>query len=278
MTSAFESSCSKPMSKPAGEPTCFQDLLLLCPRSTRRRRPGQPPSGRLRLSMTFVLFSIACLARGHGRVRLALPGAGSHPPGRACAHLRRPTRRDVRRATLRVTHHLTVSCVMTRQPTSPAPRLRGYADALPSPRHAADEPPRRRPVRSRRDRRGADDPITETEPTRLSDGVAQRNRPVVLEKDQGGGRIIRDVLENVPGKLVREHLHFPRSAAASAPNDRADLDALFAFDTQADQRATLLPSSIASSFDRSLDASPRSRRLRPCRPRASRSPARCRSP
>src|SRR5207248_3412359 len=83
----------------------------------------------------------------------------------------------------------------------------------------------------------ADESVADPEAARARDGVAERNRPVVLEQKQSGGRVVRDLLEDVPGRLVRERADALRSRLGAG--GRSCLDSLFSFDAEADQRPDL---------------------------------------
>jgi hypothetical protein len=43
-----------------------------------------------------------------------------------------------------------------------------------------------------------DEALTDPEAARAGDRVPQRNRPVVLQQDEGGGRVVGNVFEYVP--------------------------------------------------------------------------------
>src|SRR4051794_38028419 len=105
----------------------------------------------------------------------------------------------------------------------------------------------------------ADEAVAEAEPAGASDRVAQRDGPVVLEQDQRGRRVVRDVLEDVPRLLVGEHVY--AIAFRNSPGARlgAGLHALFALDPEADERADLaadldrlVPSEVAQMRDLDL--------------------------
>jgi hypothetical protein len=68
-------------------------------------------------------------------------------------------------------------------------------------------------------------------------GVAQRHRPMVLDQDERRRRVVRDLLEHVPGVFVREHL----DAVGGRLGTRlgAGLEAVLALDAKPDQRADL---------------------------------------
>src|SRR5215218_8007153 len=51
----------------------------------------------------------------------------------------------------------------------------------------------------------ADERVAEAGATRACDGIAEADRPVVLDEDQRGGRVRRDVLQDVP-VLPREDI------------------------------------------------------------------------
>ena len=50
----------------------------------------------------------------------------------------------------------------------------------------------------------ADEAVTDAEPAGTRDRVPQRNRPVVLDEEQRGRRVVRDLGQHVPGVLVGE--------------------------------------------------------------------------
>ena len=70
------------------------------------------------------------------------------------------------------------------------------------------------------------------------DRVAQRHGPVMLEQDQRRGRVVRDVLENVPRLLVGEDVDAVLGRRFGAGHG-SRLHALFAVDAEADQRTDL---------------------------------------
>ena len=74
-------------------------------------------------------------------------------------------------------------------------------------------------------------------PRARTTGVAQRNRPVVLDEQQGGGRIVEDLLDDVPGVVVGEHADtvFRSLCTRLGARDHAFLS----LDPPADQRADL---------------------------------------
>jgi hypothetical protein len=59
----------------------------------------------------------------------------------------------------------------------------------------------------------------------------------MLDQDQRGGRIIRDVLQHIPGLLVAEHLH--AVGRCLGPRLGACLHPLLALDAEPDQGADL---------------------------------------
>ena len=83
----------------------------------------------------------------------------------------------------------------------------------------------------------ADEAVGDAEAAGAHDGVAQRHRPVVLDQDERRGRVVRDLLEHVPGVLVGEDL----DAVGGRLGTRlgAGLEAFLALDAEPDQRADL---------------------------------------
>src|SRR5262245_29699535 len=53
---------------------------------------------------------------------------------------------------------------------------------------------------------GADESVTDAESTRADDGVSQWDGPAVLDEQECGCRVVRDLLQHVPRLLVGEHL------------------------------------------------------------------------
>ena len=89
-------------------------------------------------------------------------------------------------------------------------------------------------------------PSLRRKPAGAGDGVAQRNRPVVLEQDQRRRRVVRDVLEHVPRVLVGEDVHAVAHRLRARP--RAGLDPSSPSMPRPISAPTLVPSSIASSI------------------------------
>src|SRR3954469_672435 len=81
----------------------------------------------------------------------------------------------------------------------------------------------------------ADEAVADAEAAGARDGVAQRDRPAVLEQDERGDRVVGDLLEHVPTLAVAEYLDaaFGRDLRAG---ERARLEPLLAFDPEADER------------------------------------------
>src|SRR4051812_22371942 len=80
----------------------------------------------------------------------------------------------------------------------------------------------------------ADEAVTEPEPTGAHDGVAQRYGPVMLEQDDCGGGVVRDVLQDVPGRFVpRQDVH-PLTGRLSTRLGACN-HAFFTLETQADE-------------------------------------------
>ena len=100
----------------------------------------------------------------------------------------------------------------------------------------------------------ADEAVADAEASGARDRVAQRHGPVVLDQHQRGGGVVRDVLQRRPSRRRRRR---GRSAALSPAG--AELQALLAFDPEADQRAddaTELPRLVVGQVAevRDLDA------------------------
>src|SRR3954453_12395002 len=83
----------------------------------------------------------------------------------------------------------------------------------------------------------ADEAVADPEPARPYDGVAQPDRPMVLQEHQGRGRVVGDLLEDVPRGLVRKQVASLGGELGSRL--RADGPALLAVEAEADQRADL---------------------------------------
>ena len=80
-------------------------------------------------------------------------------------------------------------------------------------------------------------PSLRPEPPRPGDRVAQRHRPVMLDQQQRGGRVVGDVLQDIPGLLVVEHLHAVGGRLGAGLG--AGLHAFLALDAEPDQGADL---------------------------------------
>src|SRR5207248_72353 len=50
----------------------------------------------------------------------------------------------------------------------------------------------------------ADEAVADAKTARPHDRVAKRNRPMVFQQDERGGRVVWDLLYDIPGVLVRE--------------------------------------------------------------------------
>src|SRR5215217_2023809 len=83
----------------------------------------------------------------------------------------------------------------------------------------------------------ADEPVADAEAARARDRVAEAHGPVVLDQQKRGGRVVRDVLENVPCVVVGEGMD--AVGAHLGARGRTGLETGFSFDAQADQRADL---------------------------------------
>jgi aryl-alcohol dehydrogenase-like predicted oxidoreductase len=139
-----------------------------------------------------------------GLCRPALGQAAPAGHGKGLAYLRRAVRRDVRLATLRaptISHLLGVKFTGSLVRSGAlAAGLLGLVQGLGL--LGGDQADTHQVER-------ADEAVREGEAARLPDGIAQGYRPVVLDQEQGGGRVVGDVLQHVPGELVREDLHAP---------------------------------------------------------------------
>src|SRR3954470_15177962 len=80
-----------------------------------------------------------------------------------------------------------------------------------------------------------DKPVAYPETACACDCVTQRHRPVVLDQQQGSRRVWRDLVNDIPCVLAREHAD--ALAAGFRAHDRTELGAFFAIDTQADESA-----------------------------------------
>jgi hypothetical protein len=83
----------------------------------------------------------------------------------------------------------------------------------------------------------ADEAIADPEAASAGDGVPQRDRPVMLEENESRGRVVRDLLEDIPSLLIGEALH-PIGGRLGAQN-RPLLGSFFALDAKTDERADL---------------------------------------
>jgi hypothetical protein len=53
---------------------------------------------------------------------------------------------------------------------------------------------------------GANEAVADAKATGAGDRIPERHRPVMLQQDEGGGGVVRDVLQDVPGVLLGERL------------------------------------------------------------------------
>src|SRR4051794_2670356 len=83
----------------------------------------------------------------------------------------------------------------------------------------------------------ADEAVRDAEAACAGNRVAERHCPLVLEQDQRRGAVVRDLLDDVPGVLLRERMDAVGSRFCA--RCRADLCALFALEAEADERADL---------------------------------------
>ena len=93
----------------------------------------------------------------------------------------------------------------------------------------------------------ADEAVAQAEPAGASDRVAQRYRPVMLEQDQRRGRVVRDVLQDVPRLVVGEDVDavLRRLGAGGGASLGKPF---FTIDAERPTRAPMtLPKSIASA-------------------------------
>ncbi|MFI1996388.1 hypothetical protein [Actinoplanes sp. NPDC020271] len=90
----------------------------------------------------------------------------------------------------------------------------------------------------------ADEPVREPEAAGPRDRVAQRHRPVVLDHDQRGRAVVRDLREHVPGLRVLEDGDLALGVGGRGTERGTGLHALLALDAQADQGTDL-----AAQFD-----------------------------
>ena len=82
----------------------------------------------------------------------------------------------------------------------------------------------------------ADEAVGDAEPTGAGDRVAKRHRPVMLEQDQRGRRVVRDLLQDVPRLVVGEDVD-PLLGRCLGSRDRPCFGPLLTLDAEADQRA-----------------------------------------
>src|SRR3954452_1695319 len=113
---------------------------------------------------------------------------------RLAAQRRLATRLEVRRATLRVAN----MWLLLFFGGGRSGGLGGGFEAVCLVRLLLGEQPDRHEVE------WADEAVADSVPTGASDRVAQRHRPVMLEQDQRRRGVVGDLLDDVPGLLVRE--------------------------------------------------------------------------
>src|SRR5664279_5565075 len=75
--------------------------------------------------------------------------------------------------------------------------------------------------------------LANPETTGTHDGVAEPDCPVVLQQDQGGGRAVRDVFQDIPPLDVTQRVQ-PLGTDFRA-RDRTSFDTLLTVNTQPDQ-------------------------------------------
>src|SRR4051812_44372218 len=83
----------------------------------------------------------------------------------------------------------------------------------------------------------ADEAVADPEPAGPDDGVAQPDRPVVLQKHERRSRVVGNLLEDVPRGLVRQQV--ASLGGELGARLRADGRALLAIEAEADQRTDL---------------------------------------
>ena len=96
----------------------------------------------------------------------------------------------------------------------------------------------------------ADEPVAHPEPAGAEYGVAQPDRPVVLEQDERRRRAVGDVLEDVPGVGVGEG--GDAVSRRLGTGQCADLRAFLSVEAQADECPDDTAGSVASSSVRLL--------------------------
>ena len=121
-----------------------------------------------------------------------------------------------------------------------------------------------------------DEAVVDADAACPHDRVAEPHGPVVLDQQQRCGRVVRD-LSRTSQASSSENTSTPSSAAPPHPAPRRRRSPPRRRCRGRSDAATLLPSSIASSLLRLLRCITSISPWRPCRRRASRSRARCRS-
>ena len=101
----------------------------------------------------------------------------------------------------------------------------------------------------------ADEAVADPEPAGALHRVPQRDGPLMLDQHQCGSRVVRDPLEDVPRVRVVVIGLTPLLGSCFAAGDSAGLEAFLAVRAETDQRADVVPSSIASSRVRLLRCS-----------------------
>src|SRR3954470_13661920 len=171
-------------------------------------------------------------ARGRQRPGIGRPRGGAEEAAGAAPHAagqrRRGTRRDVRRATLRLANIWQTSSWGLLGGRAGG-RLHGGQILALLAAHQADAHQVER----------ADEAVAEAEPAGAGDRVAQRDGPVVLEQDQRRRRVVRDVFEDVPRVLVAEDVHAVAVRNGLGARFGAGFHARFTLDPEPDQRADL---------------------------------------
>src|SRR3954463_6512789 len=101
----------------------------------------------------------------------------------------------------------------------------------------------------------AHEAVADPEPARAAYRVAQRNRPAVLEQQDRGGGVVRDLAEHVPLAAVSEDLHTALGRDLRT-RQSARLEAVLAIDPESDQgscRAAHLDRLVARQIAEMLD-------------------------
>src|SRR3954471_3403636 len=163
--------------------------------------------------------------------RVAMSDTDLHCDPALRRRYRRRTRRAVRRPVLRATrlHPNTVGSSSTLSASADT-NLTGLELMQPLRvlcRHHADGHQIER----------ADEAVADPEAACPDDGIAQPDRPVVLQEHKGRGRVVGNLFEYVPRNLVRQQMASLGGELGSRL--RADCGALVTIETEADQRADL---------------------------------------